>query len=120
VTISDQLFDYFQAIQRVEKFVTCSFNTSQRRADGIRSLECIRIGRHFLLSKRPKIKVPRHCRDHIRSKYIVWKSSLVTEQRAIVRFLTLKKLSAKHITAELEGLYGHEALSLSVAKKWRK
>jgi hypothetical protein len=42
------------------------------------------------------------------------------EQRAIVRFLTPKKLSARDIMAELEGVYGHEALSLSVVKKGRK
>jgi hypothetical protein len=42
------------------------------------------------------------------------------EQRAAIQLLTLKKLSAKDITAELEGVYGHEALSLSVVKKWRK
>jgi transposase len=42
------------------------------------------------------------------------------EQRAVVRFLTLKKLSARDIMAELEGEYGHEALSLSAVKKWRK
>jgi hypothetical protein len=42
------------------------------------------------------------------------------EQRAIVQFLILKKLSAMDITAELEGLYGHEAPSLSAVKKWRK
>jgi hypothetical protein len=38
----------------------------------------------------------------------------------VVQFLTLKKLSARDITAELEGMYGHEALSLSAAKKFRK
>jgi hypothetical protein len=42
------------------------------------------------------------------------------EQRAVVRFLTLKKLSAKDITAELEGVDGHEALCLSAVRKWRK
>jgi transposase len=42
------------------------------------------------------------------------------EQRAVVRFLTLKKLSARDITAELEGVYEHEALSLSAVKKWCK
>jgi hypothetical protein len=41
-------------------------------------------------------------------------------QAALVRFLTLKKLSGSDITAELEGVYGHEALSLSAVKKWRK
>jgi hypothetical protein len=42
------------------------------------------------------------------------------EQRAAVRFSTLKKLSARDITVELEGVYGHEALSLSAVKKRRK
>jgi hypothetical protein len=39
------------------------------------------------------------------------------EQHAIVRFLILERLSARDITAELEGVYGHEALSLSAVKK---
>jgi hypothetical protein len=37
----------------------------------------------------------------------------VMEQRTVLRFLTLKKLSARDITIELEGVYGYEALSLS-------
>jgi hypothetical protein len=41
------------------------------------------------------------------------------EQRTVVRFLTLKKLSARDITAELEAVYGHEAISLSTVRKWR-
>jgi hypothetical protein len=42
------------------------------------------------------------------------------EQRAVVRFLTLKTLSARAIRTELEAVYGHEALSLAAVKKWRK
>jgi hypothetical protein len=42
------------------------------------------------------------------------------ERRVVVQILTLKNLSAKDITTELEGLYGHEVLSLSTVKKWRK
>jgi hypothetical protein len=42
------------------------------------------------------------------------------EQPAVVRFLILKRLSARDITAELVGVYGHAALSLSAVKKWRK
>jgi transposase len=42
------------------------------------------------------------------------------EQRALIRFLTLKKLSARDVTAELEGVYGRELLSFSVVKKWCK
>jgi hypothetical protein len=42
------------------------------------------------------------------------------EQHAVIRFMTLKKLFARDISAELEGMYGHEALSLSAVKKWRK
>jgi hypothetical protein len=57
-------------------------------------------------------------RGHARLKYIVWESSLAIGQHAIVRVLTLKKLSARDITAELEGAYGHEVLSHSVVKKW--
>jgi hypothetical protein len=34
--------------------------------------------------------------------------------------LALKKLPARDITVELKGVYGHEALSLSVVKKGRK
>jgi hypothetical protein len=43
----------------------------------------------------------------------------VMEQRVVVRFLIRKKLSARDIKEELEGVYGHEALSLSAVKKWR-
>jgi hypothetical protein len=50
-------------------------------------------------------------------KYIVWKSSLVMEQRLAVRCVILKKLPARNITAELDGAYGHEALSLLAVKK---
>jgi hypothetical protein len=39
------------------------------------------------------------------------------EQRAVVRFLTIEELSARDIKAELEGVYGHEALFLSVVNK---
>jgi transposase len=42
------------------------------------------------------------------------------EQRTVVRFLTLKKLSAGDITIELEEVYGHEALSLSAVNNWCK
>jgi hypothetical protein len=42
------------------------------------------------------------------------------EQHAVVLFLTLKKLSAGDIMAELEGMYEHQAFSLSAVKKWRK
>jgi transposase len=42
------------------------------------------------------------------------------KQHPFVRFLALKNLSVRDITAELEGMYGHEALSLSAVKKWRK
>jgi hypothetical protein len=41
-------------------------------------------------------------------------------QLAVVRFLTLKKWSARDITAELERVYGHKALSLSAVKKLRE
>jgi hypothetical protein len=42
------------------------------------------------------------------------------EQRAVVQFLTLKKLSAVDITAGLKRVYRHEALCLSAGKKWHK
>jgi hypothetical protein len=42
------------------------------------------------------------------------------QQRAIVRFLTLKKLFARDITSELQGISGREALFLSAVKVWRK
>jgi hypothetical protein len=43
----------------------------------------------------------------------------VMEQRSVIRFLTLKKLFARDITDELEGMDGHEAPSLSAAKNGR-
>jgi transposase len=42
------------------------------------------------------------------------------EQRAVIRFFTLKGLKAKAIHAELESVYGGEALALPTVKKWRK
>jgi transposase len=42
------------------------------------------------------------------------------EQRALIRFFTLKGLKAKEIRAELELVYGPEALALLTVKKWRK
>jgi hypothetical protein len=47
-------------------------------------------------------------------------SSCRIEQRAVIRFFPLKKLSAKDMRAGLEGVYGHEALSLSAGKKWHE
>jgi transposase len=41
-------------------------------------------------------------------------------QKAVIRFFTLKGLKAKEIRAELESVYGPEALALSTVKKWRK
>jgi hypothetical protein len=73
-----------------------------------------------VLKKNPERKVPQHCRDYPSFKYIVWESSLMMAQSAVVRFLTVNKLSARDITAELKGLYGPESLSLSAVKKWRR
>jgi hypothetical protein len=42
------------------------------------------------------------------------------KQRAVIRFLILKKLFAMDVMAELQGVYRHEALSLSAVKKWHK
>jgi hypothetical protein len=42
------------------------------------------------------------------------------EERAVIRFFTLKRLKAKEIGAELESGYGPEALALWTVKKWRK
>jgi hypothetical protein len=39
------------------------------------------------------------------------------EQRAVVRFLALTKMSAKAIGAELEVVYSHESLCLSAVKR---
>jgi hypothetical protein len=40
--------------------------------------------------------------------------------RTVIRFFTLKALKAKEIQAELESVYGPEALAPSTVKKWRK
>jgi hypothetical protein len=74
----------------------------------------------LLLKKSPEITVPRRCRSHVLLKYIVLDCSFVMQQHVIVQFLTLRKLSARGIKAEFDGAYGHEALSLSAVKKWRK
>jgi hypothetical protein len=42
------------------------------------------------------------------------------EQRAVIRFFTLKGLKAKEIRTELESVNGREALARSTVKKWRK
>jgi transposase len=42
------------------------------------------------------------------------------EQRAVIRFLTLKGLKSKDILAKLEGVYGEGVLSLAAVKKWNK
>jgi hypothetical protein len=80
-------------------------------------LEGTGIGHNFLLSKNPEIKVPRCSKGHGFLKYIVWEPSLLMEQRKVVRFLTLKKLSARDFTDELKKVYGHEVFSLSAMKK---
>jgi transposase len=42
------------------------------------------------------------------------------EQRAVIRFVTLKGIKATAIQAELESVYGPEALARETVKKWRK
>jgi hypothetical protein len=42
------------------------------------------------------------------------------EQRAAIRFLTLKRLHASAIAAELKSVYETDALALLTVKKWRK
>ena len=42
------------------------------------------------------------------------------EQRAVIRFLTLKGLHAGAIVAELRCVYKEDALALATVKKWRK
>jgi hypothetical protein len=103
------------------KFVICPFNPCLRRTDRIRSLERTSIGWNFLVSKKnPEIKVPRRCRCHRSLEYIVWEPSLVMGQSAVLRFLTLKKLSARDIRAKLDTMFSHRALCLSAMKKWHK
>jgi histone-lysine N-methyltransferase SETMAR len=41
------------------------------------------------------------------------------EQRAVIRFLSLKGLKARDIQAELQSVYGPEACQLTAVKKWR-
>jgi hypothetical protein len=41
------------------------------------------------------------------------------EQRAVIRFVTLKSLKAKAIQVELEPVYCTDACKLSMVKKWR-
>jgi histone-lysine N-methyltransferase SETMAR len=42
------------------------------------------------------------------------------ERRAVIRFFTLKGVSSRAITAELEPVYAGDALVLPTIKKWRK
>jgi hypothetical protein len=61
-----------QSYTAVQKFVTCPSNPCLRKADGIRSLERLVIGRNFLRSKKnPEVQVSRHCKGQVRFKYIV-------------------------------------------------
>jgi hypothetical protein len=65
-------------------------------------------------------KEPGEPKRHVLLRIPTQESSGVMEQRAVVRFLTLKELSTKDIITELEELYGYKALSLSAVKKRRK
>jgi hypothetical protein len=40
------------------------------------------------------------------------------EQRGVIHFLTLKRLKAQNVHAELTSVYGPEALALATVKKW--
>jgi hypothetical protein len=74
----------------------------------------------YCLSSKDLVKNPDAFSGHACLKNPAWDSLSLMEQHAIVRFFTLKKLSAKDIRAELERVYGHEALSLLAVKEWRK
>jgi transposase len=41
------------------------------------------------------------------------------EQRAVIRYLTLKNLSVAEIASELQSVYGTDALKYSTVSKWR-
>jgi hypothetical protein len=41
------------------------------------------------------------------------------EQRAVIRYLTLKNLTVAEIATELQGVYGRDALKYSTVSKWR-
>jgi transposase len=41
------------------------------------------------------------------------------EQRAVIRYLTLKNLTVTEIATELQGVYGRDALKYSTVSKWR-
>jgi hypothetical protein len=69
--------------------------------------------------KNSSSKIPIRLLGRIRFNNTVWNSSCLMEQRAVGRFFTLKKLSVKDIRAELEGVYGYEALTLPRMKKSR-
>jgi hypothetical protein len=42
----------------------------------------------------------------------------LVEQRAVVRFLTLKWLKSGQIVTELEAIYGSDSLTVATVKKW--
>jgi transposase len=42
------------------------------------------------------------------------------EQRAVIRYFTLKRLKDREIQTELESMYGPEAFARSTVTKWRK
>jgi hypothetical protein len=62
-------------------------------------------------------KVPIGFRDGVHSEYGASDSSVRMEQRAVVRFFTLKTLSAKGITAEWERVNGRETSVTASAER---
>jgi hypothetical protein len=69
------------------------------------------IGRYLLTVEKTLLKAPIYYGAPLHSKYILWESSGVTEQYAVVQFLELKKLSLKVIKTELKGVHSNEARS---------
>jgi hypothetical protein len=61
--------------------------------------------------KKTLSKVPIRCGANVRADYSASESAVRLGQHAVVRFLTLKKLSGKDIATELEKVYGLETLS---------
>jgi hypothetical protein len=75
-------------------------------------------GCYCLSSKNNSSKIPMHFLGDARLTNVVWDSSCLMEQRAVVRFFPLKTRSAKDISSELKHVHGHEVLSPSAVKKW--
>jgi hypothetical protein len=104
----------------IQKFVTCLPSPCSGPAARIQSLYQTAIGpRSLFVRSQTTAKIAIPSREGVCLGYGTQESSILMEQRGVVRFLILKVLSAKEIAVELKGSMVMK-LSLSAAKKWHR